>query len=59
METIGRYTVAVVLLIALFATLRLVFYGLGYAIDSGSATYWYGALVGWLGPSILRRVTKC
>lgn len=59
MKTIGRYTVAVVLLIVLFATLRLVFDGLGYAIDTGSATYWYGALAGWLGPSILRGVTKC
>lgn len=58
MEAIGRYTVASACYIAMAVATRLAFHAFGYPIEP-DASYWCGLIIGTLGFSIWRGVTKC
>jgi hypothetical protein len=58
METIGRHTVAAVLIFAVCVIVNLAFWGLGYQVVPNSPDYWRGLVVGWISLSIWGAV-KC
>lgn len=58
METIGRYTVAVILVFAAFLIIDLAFAAAGFPIAPGSSEYWRGLIGGSFAASIWR-VLNC
>jgi hypothetical protein len=58
METIGRFTVTVAVLVIAYIAIWMMFVAAGFSPNGNNPTYWFGFLIGSINLLIIRGIAR-